>query len=309
MSRGPIPPPTRSDTPSSGTRQITLVVNANASGIDGRAGAERIARALSDEAPGTDVELVRTRSAEDLSEVWHPAPGRRIVLAGGDGTLHDAVNLPGTPPELALIPAGRANNTARSLGIPVDLAGAVRLAVAGEARPLDLIEARAGEHRVVGVEGVSVGFLALARARYHAPNSADVRAALAAGLGALVHFHPLDVRIRDHGTTSFLHVGQLFAANMPRFGTGLRVAPGADPGDGLLDVVALDVPGRRAIPGMLLRLRRGRHHGHHLVRSWRTDRMTIWTRGRSPVMVDTHDLGPGPVELRAMAGALALVRA
>lgn len=248
-----------------------------------------------------------TRSVEELAEHWWPAPDRRLVLVGGDGTLHAAVNLPGAPPEVALVPAGRANNVAHSLGIPLDHAGAVALACDGKAVGTDLIEARAEGERVIGAEGVSVGFLALARARYRARNSADIRAALVAGMGALAHFHPLDVRIQDHGTTRTLHVGQLFIANMPRFGTGLSVAPSADAHDGLLDVVAIDVPGRRAIPPMLWVLRRGRHADHRHFRTWRTDRLTISTRGRSPVMVDTRDLGPGPVEVAVLRGALPIV--
>ena len=56
------------------------------------------------------------------------------MLLGGDGSLHAAANVPGPKPELAIIPAGGANNVARSLGVPVDLAAAARLAVAGDAR-------------------------------------------------------------------------------------------------------------------------------------------------------------------------------
>ncbi|WP_217913483.1 diacylglycerol/lipid kinase family protein [Miltoncostaea marina] len=286
-------------------REVVLVANANASGASGGRSPDRVAAEL--RALGARVELLRTRSPGEMADAWRREPGRLVVLLGGDGTLHAAVNLPGPAPEVALIPAGRANNVARCLGIPVSPPQAARTALEGRARPVDLIECRAGASRIVAVEGLSVGFLALARHRYHSRNSADVTAAVAAGAAALVHFHPLDVRLTEHGRPGMVHVGQLFVANMQCFGTGLRVAPHADPRDGLLDVVAIDIPGRRAIPAMLLRLRRGTHLRHRGVRRWRATEITIETRGTSPVMADAEELGSGPVEVRALRGALDVV--
>lgn len=286
-------------------REVVLVANANASGLVGERSPERVAAELT--ALGARVELLRTRSPEEMGDAWRPAPGRLVVLLGGDGTLHAAVNLPGPAPEVAIVPAGRANNVARCLGIPADPAAAARTAMAGRVRPIDLIECRTASGRVVAVEGLSVGFLALARARYHSPNSADVRAALAAGAAALAHFHPMDVRLIEHGRPGVLHIGQLFVANIRCFGTGLRVAPHANPRDGLLDVVAIDVPGRRSIPPMLVALRRGIHLRHRGVHEWRAGALTIETRGRSPVMADAQDLGAGPVDVRVLRAALPVV--
>ncbi len=286
-------------------RHVVVVANVNAHGVARHDRGARTAAALA--ALGAEVDLVRTHGPDEVAPLWHPAPGRLLVLVGGDGTLHCAANLPGAPPDVALVPAGTANNVARCLGIPVEPEAAARVALEGTVRPVDLIECRAGGRRVVAVEGLSVGFLALARHRYHARNSADVRAALAAGAAALAHFHPLEVRLTEHGLAETLHIGQLFVANMACFGTGLRVAPRADPYDGRLDVVALDVPGRRAIPSMLLRLRRGTHVSRRGVRRWLETSLRIETRGRSPVMADAEDLGTGPVDVRVRPAALPLV--
>jgi diacylglycerol kinase (ATP) len=286
-------------------RHVVVVANVNAHGVARHDRVERTAAALT--ALGAEVDVVRTHDPGEVARLWSPEPGRLLVLVGGDGTLHSAANLPGPPPDLALVPAGTANNVARCLRIPLEPEAAVRVAMTGPVRPVDLIECCAGARRLVAVEGISVGFLALARSRYHADNSADVRAALAAGAAALARFHPMDVRITEHGLAETIHIGQLFVANMACFGTGLRVAPHADPRDGRLDVVALDIAGRRAIPAMLLRLRRGTHLDHRGVRIWPETSLRIETRGRSPVMADTEDLGPGPVDVRVLPGALPLV--
>jgi diacylglycerol kinase (ATP) len=286
-------------------RNVVVVANANAHGSSRDRRVERTADALA--RLGAEVDVVRTRAPEEVAPLWVPEAGRLLVLVGGDGTLHSAANLPGPPPDVALVPAGTANNVAHCLGIPVEPEAAARLALEGPVRPIDLIECRAGTRRLVAVEGVSVGFLALARSRYHARNSADVPAALAAGAAALAHFHPMDVRLTEHGRSGTVHIGQLFVANMACFGTGMRIAPHADPRDGLLDVVALDIPGRRAVPGMLVRLRRGTHLRHRGVRRWPETSLRIETRGRSPVVADTEDLGPGPVDVRVLPAALPLV--
>jgi diacylglycerol kinase (ATP) len=293
-------------------REVTLVVNPHAShvGADGPALARDALRAA-----GAAVDVAVTQDPDELARVLVAARGGRAVLLGGDGTLHAAANCPPPLPELALIPAGAANNVARCLGIPTAPAEAARLAVTGAARPVDAIEAVAGGRRLIAVEGVSVGFLALARARYHAENSSDVRAALAAGAAALAGFHPLEVRIGCEGCPGapcdacpeLMHVVQLFVANMPCYGTGLRVAPGADPADGLLDLVAIDGHGRADVPAMLVRLRRGTHLGRPGVLLRRARAVHIDGRGRSPVIADSEDLGTGAVTVRALPGILPIV--
>jgi diacylglycerol kinase (ATP) len=284
-----------------------MVANANASGIVRHPevvdGARRLLRST-----GARVDVHLTSTIDELGELLSEA-GRRVVLLGGDGSLHAAANLPGPKPELALLPAGRANNVARSLGVPTDLSAAARLAVAGATRPLDLIAARTATRRYLVVEGVSAGFHALARADYHGSNSSDVGAAVRAGIGAVARFKPLVVGLEVDGEFQVLRIGQLFAANLPLFGPGLHVAPGADPADGLIDVVAIDVAGRRSLIPLASRLRRGDHLGRPGVTRVSARKIRIATGGRSPIIADTTNLGSGTVELTVLPSALEIVGA
>ena len=285
---------------------LLLVANANASGLVRHpeliGTADELLRA-----GGARVETRLTSTLDELADVL-AAPDRRVVLLGGDGSLHAAANVAGAKPELAILPAGRANNVARSLGVPTDLARAARLAVAGAAAPLDLISARADGKRYLAVEGVSVGFHAIARAQYHGRNSADTVAGVKAALSTVAHFHPLTVAVDLDGSTEVMQISQLFVANMPLFGPSLRVAPTADPADGLLDLVAIG-GGRAALLGLVPHLRRGTHLGRAGVRHVTAKRIRIATRGGSPVIADTTNLGTGVVELAAVPSALAVVGA
>jgi diacylglycerol kinase (ATP) len=288
-------------------RHVVLVANGSASGVGrSRTSLEDARRALS--SWGARAEIHLTESVPELAASWSAFQDRRVVLLGGDGTLHAAVNLPFDPVELALLPAGRANNVARALGIPLDIAAAAELATNGRARPIDLISARSATRSSVAVEGVSVGFHALARASYRAPNSADVVAAIRTAVRAARSFDGASLCVSSDGDAEMLTVGQLFVANISLYAFGLRVAPAARADDGLLDIVSLPWEGGAQIVPMIARLRGGTHLGRPGARTWTARRVRIATRGESPVIADTTNLGTGPVALDVVPAALPLVR-
>lgn len=102
-----------------GTAPPLLVANGNARGVLSRRelidGLRELLRVN-----GARVDVLLTESPEELAARLPRDPERRVALVGGDGTVHAATNLSGPLPELALIPAGSANNIARSVGIPTD---------------------------------------------------------------------------------------------------------------------------------------------------------------------------------------------
>jgi len=277
------------------------VANAKASGVGPREAAVDMAtRAL--RAAGGRVEPHLTGSLGELGALFEIADGRRVVVLGGDGSLHALANLPSPPGQVAVLPAGGANNIARSLGIPLDLGAAARLAVEGRARPIDGIDAL-GENgvRYTALEGVSAGFLAQARVRFRGENSAQVAEALRAGIAELVRFRPIELTVAVDGEPEALSVSQLFVANMPRYAFGLRVAP-AEPSDGLVDLVAIRTRTRAGLIAALARLRRGMP----AVPGRRAERVLLRTDG-SPVVADSTSLGAGLVALTVRREALRLV--
>jgi diacylglycerol kinase (ATP) len=289
--------------PSRVDRDVLLVANGRASGLADGARLDQALRVLGSR--GARVEPHVTSGLDEL-EAMIAGTTRRVILLGGDGTLHAVANLPGPLPELALLPAGRANNVARSLGIPLDLDGAAALALDGAARPIDAIDVQAGARRYRAVEGVSVGFHARARVKYHAENSAALLQGVAVGLSTLWKFRPLKVVLESNGEREVMTVAQLFASNLPLYGFGMRVAR-ADPADGKLDLVTIDVRSRRSLLSMLPRVRRGTHYGRPGVRAWRTSHVRIDPGGLSPVVADSTDVGRGPVDLNVVSGALQVV--
>ena len=214
---------------------------------------------------GVGVSAVITTSEEELwGELRRAAADRtRVVLVGGDGSLHAAANAPlRRLPELALVPAGRANNIARALGIPLEQEDALSVAAGRPARPLDALRVTTPDRLIYALEAVSAGFQADARAGYDSDNSADLRQGVAAFLRALVRYRPYAAAVRlSGGVLSSGSAAQLFFSNLPDFGFGFEVDPGADPGDGRFETIAIAARSRRRLLWLLAAARRGRHIG------------------------------------------------
>jgi diacylglycerol kinase (ATP) len=238
-------------------------VNGRASGVEDprRTAAELVAILEEIESPA---DAVVTSSEDDLFEALRSAVAtrRRLVLVGGDGSLHAAANARiGRLPDLALIPQGRANNVARALGIPTDRVGALAVAAHAPARPLDALRVDTPTESLYAVEAVSAGFQAEARSGYNAENSADLREGLRALIDAFRDFAPYRVHTRfDHAELASRTGAQLFFSNLPYFGFGFEVDPGADPSDGRFEAILVEATRR----GELLRLLAASYRGHHL---------------------------------------------
>ena len=241
---------------------LLVLVNAHAGGV---ADPEQVGRdlvAVLEELDASAISAV-TSTERELWDCLRAAAGRgyRVALVGGDGSLHAAANAPlATLPELAIIPAGRANNIARALGIPSDRPGALRTAAFARTRPLDALFVRTPERSLYALEAVSAGFQADARADYNGENSADLHQGVGALVCALSRYKPYGIRVRVDGSElGSSAAAQLFLSNLRYFGYGFDVAPDADPGNGRLDAILLDAPGRLSLLRLLAATRPGRH--------------------------------------------------
>ncbi len=183
---------------------------------------------------GAQVEAIASKSPDDLTRV--AAEGSRggcdrVVVCGGDGTLHRAVrdyDLGGVP--LALLPLGSGDDFAKVCGIPRDVRAACEVAMRGVVREVDV--AHANGIRYLGVAGL--GFDSEV-ARYANENAKFLRGSavyLYAILRVLPRFTPHRVRIdgRRDEEIMFATVG-----NSPQYGGGIRIVPAAEIDNGQLD--------------------------------------------------------------------------
>jgi diacylglycerol kinase family enzyme len=213
---------------------------------------------------------VSVRHTDDLDQldealVLAAEGDHRLVVAGGDGSLHcivqrlhDKGTLADTP--IGLIPLGTGNDLARGLGLPLDPADAALRIVAGEPRPIDLVVDDTGGI-VVNAAHAGVGAAAASRAddlkpRLGAaayPIGALMAAARTDGWALTI---TIDGRPFDLPGDRVLMVG---VGNGSSIGGGTPLFPGADPSDGLLDVVVSCAVGPGARVAYANALRTGDH--------------------------------------------------
>jgi undecaprenyl-diphosphatase len=172
--------------------------------------------------------------------------GAMVIFAcGGDGTVTAcASELAGTDVALAVVPAGTGNLLAANLKLPAHPAHAVAAAAGAGRRRLDL-----------GVVGDRC-FTVMAGMGFDAQMLRDTPETLKARIGwpayviaAARHLceNPMQVSISlDHAAPFTRRARTVLVGNIGELRGGLRLLPGAQPDDGLLDVAVLMPPRRRS---------------------------------------------------------------
>jgi|1185.fasta_scaffold25164_2 diacylglycerol kinase family enzyme len=101
---------------------------------------EEIQRLFREAGGEADVRVTQGSPNDLAHEIARDKPPL-IVAAGGDGTVSAVASaLVGTPIPLAVLPVGTLNHFARDIGVPEDAAAAVRIALGGKTRAVDVGE-------------------------------------------------------------------------------------------------------------------------------------------------------------------------
>jgi len=223
----------------------------------------------------TSVEVQATSNPGELDSALHRAGSRRIVVAGGDGSLHAVVStlyrrndLKGAV--LGILPLGTGNDFARTNDIPLDIEQAAQVLVDGAPRPMDLIVDEVGEivvnsvHAGAGAQASRRG--AIWKDRLHSIGVGKVNLGkLGYPIGALsAAFRPPFIRVRvevDGEVVVDLDQPILMVAvgNGANVGGGTELTPYADPGNGTVDVMVSRSVGPLARFGYGAKLATGRH--------------------------------------------------
>lgn len=212
------------------------------------------------------VEVRRTSDPSECNDCIAAVDGRRLVIAGGDGTLSHMVGLLRAAGqlsqiELGLLPLGTGNDFARSLGLPLDAAESARIVAEGTLLSVDLIVGSYGgsSEPVIVMNAVHAGVGADAA---HASDT--IKKALgpvAYPIGALVAgttATPATIRVRvDDGTVFDGDALMVGIGNGRTIGGGTEMFPQAQIGDGLMDILIVAAESIAEKIGFVRALREG----------------------------------------------------
>ncbi len=229
---------------------LLMIVNPTAGNGRPVAAAEGVCRLLDEYAISWRME--KTRFAGHAAELARQAAVNGydgIVGVGGDGTLSEIVNgLTQRPLPLYLVPCGTGNDFARVLKLPADPVEAMRAQLNGACGALDigLVNGRA----FLNVAGTGFDVEVLRQAARFKRMGRGLVPYLLGVCAALRHFKPVEAELTlEDGSTIHESLTIIAFANGQYIGGGMRVAPKADPADGMLDVVSV-----RRVPRFLIAL-------------------------------------------------------
>lgn len=292
------------------------VVLMNASAVSKRTQAqveERIGRllpacrVLRSQAPG---------DIERLAALARDSGAGRVIVVGGDGTIHEAANaLAGSATALAVVPAGSGNDFVRSLGIPRAIDAALACAVSGTVSALDAIRvtcvdgAGSPVSRIcvnIAEAGMGAEVVALSeRTRRFVGRTLGYHAALAIRLFTA---RPQPVRLWVDGIeVPERPLNNLIVANGRYFGGGMHPMPHAALDDGRLDAARIRDLGPLGLLWHSPLIQIGLPAEHPFIDQWTLQELRAEAEGVVPVEADGELLGQLPAIFAVMPGALRVV--
>jgi diacylglycerol kinase (ATP) len=256
----------------------------------GAEGAEEIAAGL--RRAGLELVVEASGDPSTLPAVIHRHAREvdRVVVAGGDGSINQAVQVlveVGLP--LGIIPAGTGNNLARTVGLPLDLEGAIAVAGGSHRRPVDLGRVNGRWFCTTASIGLSVQIT-----EELSPESKRRWGPIAYGLTAmrvLRRSHPFHADVSWEGGTRHTRSVQIVVGNGRHYGAALTVAPDATIDDARLDFYSLEVSHWWELLKVAPFLKWGTHVHRREVEALRAKVFEIRTRRPMPIDVD-GELGP-----------------
>jgi YegS/Rv2252/BmrU family lipid kinase len=257
-------------------------------------------------AAGARTTVVETKDLPHAADAALAAAerGETVVALGGGGLVGSlAAAMKGSAP-LGVLPGGRGNDFARALGISQEIGDACRTLLDGEERALDLGQANGRAFACIA----SVGFDS--DANRIANEARLVRGNLVyawAALRALIAWKPARFEVALDGRPLEFVGYTVAVANSPYYGGGMKVAPGADPADGLLDVVFVKRSSKLRFLANLPKVFSGKHVELDVIELHRAREVAVSADRPFDVYADGDPITTLPATVKLVPGALRVI--
>lgn len=232
----------------------------------------------------------------------------RLIVVGGDGTLHEVVN--GIDPAktvVGIIPTGTGNDFCRAMGIPVDPFASISYIFSDNLCAVDL--GCVNGHRFLNIAGV--GFDAEAAKRVNESRIlhwiSGSAAYLASVFMTLFSYRNTCAHIHIDGETVSGAVFLAAVGNGRYYGGGIKMVPQAIMDDGLFHVtLGLDIKLLDAL-ALLPKVFSGKHTDHHKVTCLTGRQVTISSSVPMTVHADGEMVSVTPAYFQIIPSCLRVV--
>ena len=246
-----------------------------------------------------DVEIVSVHNAS------HKISDERVdalVVIGGDGTVTHAIPraLKADIP-IGIVPAGTFNELARTLNVPLDVAGACDLIVARHTRSVDV--GRVNGMFFLAEASIGISSRAARWQNTEIKRRYGIAGVIATALRAIAHARPMRAEVHYDSRVMQLRTMQLTIANSHRFG-GVFAVSGAAIDDGWLDLYSVQIDNLREAIDVAWAFVRGRREAVPGLRVLRARKFVIYQRHRHHITADGEPAGKTPATFDILPKAL-----
>lgn len=289
--------------------KITAILNPTAGQGKALIARKRLEAAFSDR--GLQCSTLLTSKAGDGTTLARKAvdDGSEIVIAvGGDGTVNEVVNgIAGTGVGLGIIPGGSVNVLAREFGIPLDLEGSVQVIADGNLRNIDL--ARASDRWFSLMAGFGFDASVIASVLLPVKDIIGSSAYVIKGLEMLPKYDATEITLEMPDQTYSAKAFMVVVANVSTYSYDLKIAPYANPDDGLLDICVFERPFADHIGFMhqISELFMKRHIDHPDISYFQTPSVTVRSSPQIMSQLDGDPFLATPVTVEVAHRVLPLV--
>ena len=245
-----------------------------------------------------------TRLAREAAEAGLDA----VMVAGGDGTLNEAVQaLAGTQTALGYLPYGTVNIWARELNMPLDPEEAARSAVNGRVEQVDLGMANDRYFLLMAGIGFDAEVVRRARSVEQHKQRFGVLPYVAVGLSTVPLYRAGDVELRYDGLIRRVQALMLVVGNTRLYAGKVQLTPNAVANDGWLDLCIVKGKGpiamvRQSVPVFL-----SGSIARSDVELIRVQELTVTADKPLPAQVDGELAGVTPVQFSVAPRALRVI--
>jgi YegS/Rv2252/BmrU family lipid kinase len=258
------------------------------------------------------------RHATDIARRAAKDDFDRVVVAGGDGTINEVVNgVVGTRTALGIIPTGTANDLARYLRIPTDVAKACNVIFAGHLQNLDVIRVNGWHYVTAGGIGLASDIAKTANAIRRNNKMGRIimqilgsKLYLLAGLLQLLKKRGRNpLYVQSNGSLIKTNALSLMVDTQPFLGRRFLISPSADNGDGLADICLIENTATPLLTALIiLKVLAGRHIHSSAVKTWCVKQMRIDTGKPMAFLGDGEIIAYGSrFDIKIIPRALALL--
>jgi diacylglycerol kinase (ATP) len=216
--------------------------------------------------------------------------------------------------ELAIVPRGTGGDFVRSFGIPAGLEAAIHVATEGRKRLIDLgrVSYRSwagGSSQSYFANVASVGMSGAVAKRTNEATRAPLggkAAYLWSTVAVFARWRNGEIRVAVDDEIRGGLMYDVIVANCKYLAGGMKIAPDAEPDDGLFDVLLIGDVTKLDLMATLPKIYRGTHLPHPKAELLRGAVVSVESDEPLPIQLDGEQPGTTPVRFEVVPGAVTL---